>query len=142
MIYNLDNDAHRKQFKEKIAFFWNNRKQVELKQKSKARTIRQNKYLHLILSWYGLETGYSLQEVKDEIFKREICKDLFRYEKGGKVFFRSTAALDTKEMTIAIDVFRDHASKFHGIYLPEPHEQEELRSLEEQLSRYGNRQYV
>jgi hypothetical protein len=45
-------------------------------------------------------------------------------------------------MTIAIEMFRNHAARDLNIYLPEPNESEKLRSMEEQLERYGNREYI
>lgn len=96
----------------------------------------------MILTWYGIELGYTLEEVKQDIFKRDICRAHFEYVKKSRVLYRSTSDLDTLEMTSAIEKFRNHAANDLGIYLPEPHEEEKLRSLEEQLERYGNRQYI
>lgn len=141
MIYNLKNEYDQQRFKARCNHLYKQGKIVVLKEKRYKRTIRQNKYLHLILTWYALELGYTLEEMKQE-FKTRICPDLFRYTKKDKVFYKGTSDLDTLQMTILIDKIRDHASNVNGIYLPAPNETEILRSLEEQLNHYGNRQYI
>jgi len=111
---------------------------IELKKKVK-RTYRQNNYLHLILSWFAAETGYSLEYVKSEYFKKTCNPQLFIVEVDGKFGkkkdLRSSKNLDTKEMTIAIDRFRDWSSKEAGIYLPEANEDEFLKHIEIEISR-------
>lgn len=149
MIYNPKNQLHRKQAIEKLAHFIKQGKRFELKAKHDRRSISQNSYLHLILTWFGIETGYTLEEVKQDIFKKLVNSNLF-YEgefegkiKGLKVErFRSTASLDTAEMTLAIDRFRDFSSKECGIYLPEPRELSLLQDLENEISKFNNQQYV
>lgn len=37
----------------------------ELTEKKPKRTYKQNRYLHLILSWFGVELGYTLVESKE-----------------------------------------------------------------------------
>jgi len=140
MIYDLDNKLDRKRFKARCKYLLSKDKNVELKEKRYNRTIRQNKYFYLIVTWYGLEIGYTSAEMK-QIIKTEICAEVFSYRKNGNVFTKSSADLDTNEMTIVIDQVRNHAAQ-NGIHLPDPNEQEQLRSMEEQLSRYGNRQYI
>lgn len=149
MIYNPKNPLHRKQAIEKLAHLIKQGKRFELKAKHDRRSISQNSYLHLILTWFGIETGYTLEEVKQDIFKKLVNQALF-YEgefegkiKGLKVErWRSTASLDTKEMTLAIDRFRDFSSKECGIYLPEPRELALLQEMENEISKFNNQQYV
>lgn len=141
MIYNLKNKHDQQRFKERCNFLYKEAKTVVLKEKRYKRTFKQNRYLHLILSWYGLEIGYTLEEMKQE-FKTRTCPELFRYTKKCKTYYRGTSDLDTLEMTIFIDKIRDHASGVNGIYLPAPNETALIASLEEQLQRYGNRQYI
>jgi len=64
MIYNPENKLHQKQAIEKLKYFFSKGKRFELKAKNDKRSISQNSYLHLILTWFGLETGYTLEEVK------------------------------------------------------------------------------
>jgi len=142
MTYNLTIPEEVTKFKQRTDFLISKGKKVELTEKRYNRTIKQNKYLHLIFGWYGIELGYTRDEVKQDIFKRDVCKSVFERVKNSRVVYRSTSDLNTIEMTTAIEMFRNHASKDLNIYLPDPNEQEQLRSMEEQLSRYGNRQYI
>ncbi|MEC4051129.1 hypothetical protein OX284_016965, partial [Flavobacterium sp. SUN046] len=118
----------------------------ELKEKKPKRSISQNNYLHLILSWYALEYGETLEYVKQEVFKKQINKDIFEYEyinkKTGEIRteYKSTANLDTGQMTTAINRFRNYASKEAGIYLPEPKDLSELQYIENQIK--NNEQYL
>ena len=53
---------------------------------------------------------------------------------------RSSANLDTKEMTTAIERFRNYASKEAGIYLPSPEDLSQLQEIENQTK--NNAQYL
>ncbi len=134
-FYNLDNKLDQKRFKKRCNLLYEKGKPVELKEHRPKRTNPQNRYLHAILSLYAIETGYTLEETKQDIFKREINKDIFLKEKNGREVSRSTADLDTKEITLAIEKFRDHSSKDVGIYLPDPDETEYLNAIEEEINR-------
>ena len=146
MIYDPKNPLHQKQAIEKLNYFISKEKRFELKAKNDKRSISQNSYLHLILSWFGVETGYTLEEVKQEIFKKHVNSSLFYDgEIKGIVHvsrWRSTADLDAAEMTLAIDRFRDFSSKELGIYLPEPSDLAILQDIENQLSKNKNKQYI
>lgn len=118
---------------------------VELTEKRKRRSISQNNYLHLVLSWFGLEAGYTLQEVKQQIFKERINSDVFylgEQTKGGVTIqkWRSTSDLNTKELTDCIEKFRNWSSKEAGIYLPEPKDLAMLQEIENQIK--NNRKYL
>lgn len=91
---------------------------IELKERKEKRTLNQNSYLHVLFSLFGIETGYTLNESK-QIIKGN-CQFMI-YEKSGKAFLKSTADLDTKEMTDFITWFRNYAG-MNGIYLPTPEE--------------------
>lgn len=142
MTYDLSIPEQQARFDQRAANLKAKGKRVVLKEKRYKRTNNQNAYLHLILSWYGLETGYTLEEVKQDIWKRDICRSVFERVKNSRVIYRSSSDLDTGEMTTAIEMFRNHAARDLNIYLPEPNESEKLRSMEEQLERYGNREYI
>lgn len=142
MIYNLANEKDKEAFKQRANYLFVEQKKVELKERRKPRTYKQNRYLHLVLGWYGLELGYTLEEVKQDIFKRDICEEFFTTLKNGRLVTRSTSDLNTLEMTNALEKFRNHASADLGIYLPAPNETELLHNLEEQLYQYGNAQYI
>lgn len=121
-------------------------KTFELREIKPKRSISQNSYLHLILSWYALEYGETFEFIKQEVFKKQINKDIFEFEfvnkKTGeiRVDYKSTSILDSKEMTIAIDRFRNYASKEAGIYLPEPKDLAILQEIEIEIK--NNKQYL
>ena len=149
MIYNPKNEIDCKKAIEKIKYFISKGQKFELKAKYPKRSIAQNSYLHLILTAFAIETGYTLEEVKQEIFKKHVNSDIF-YEgefegaiPGVSVHrFRSSANLDTKEMTLAIDRFRNFASIELGIYLPEPTDLALLEQLEEEISKHKNQEFI
>jgi Ser-tRNA(Ala) deacylase AlaX len=147
MIYDLSKEVDRKQFSTKVSHYWERGKageviRVELKQKRKKRTIRQNAYLHLLFSWFAMKTGYTAEEVKQDIFKRDVCKDFFIKNRNNRIVYRSTSDLSTLEMTNAIDKFKNWSAKEAGIYLPDANDESFMNYIEDQISRYGNRQYI
>jgi hypothetical protein len=93
---------------------------VELTEKKPLRSIPQNRYLYLILGWFALQYGETRDYVKQEFFKRTVNPDIFVYErinhKTGEIreALRSSRELDTRQMTIAIERFRDWSSKEAG----------------------------
>jgi len=111
---------------------------VELKSLEK-RSLSQNAYLHLILSWFALEFGYSKRFVKLEIFKKLVNPDIFIVDKMNKKqqYYEdviSTADISKDNKTLAIDRFRDYSSKA-GFYLPEPSDLVYLREIEIELEK-------
>lgn len=148
MIYNLENLLDKNQAIEKMKFFIEKKKRIELTVKNPKRSISQNSYLHLILSWFGVETGYTLKEVKEEIFKKHVNPALFYDGQKEKIHgiitehWRSTSNLDTAEMTLAIDRFRNFASKELGIYLPEPKDLDSIQQMENELSKRKNQEHL
>lgn len=108
---------------------------VEIKKISPKRSLNQNSYYHLLLGIFGLEFGWSLEEAKI-IHKREVSPNIFIYEKNGKKFVRSSADLDSKEMTDAIEQFRKYSAE-NGLYLPEPDEQDKLIYYSNQIEKEG-----
>ena len=112
-------------------------KPFEIKVKNPKRTLKQNSYLHLILGYFATEFGYTLDEVKVEFFKKLVNSSIFYAERinrrGERVrYLRSSKDLDTAEMTICIERFRNYSSA-NGLYLPSPNEEEALLYAEQQI---------
>ena len=149
MIYNPESEFEVKKAIAKLKYFIAKGQKFELKAKHPKRTISQNSYLHLILTWFGIETGYTIEEVKQDIFKKVVNPTIF-YEgefegksTGIKIErWRSTASLETNELTLAIDRFRNFASIECGIYLPEPNDLEALQQMEIEISKNKNQEFV
>lgn len=137
MIYSLANSLEKEQAITRFNYLLENKKKIELKVKNPKRSISQNSYLHLILSAFGLEFGYTLEEVKQEIFKKEVNPEIFYDGEAGKLKkierFRSSSDLDSKEMTIAIERFLNYSAK-HGYRLPEPKDLIWIEELEKQVN--------
>jgi hypothetical protein len=137
MKYNLKNDFDKERFKKRVNFLYGNERVVILQEMTK-RTLKQNNYLHLILTAFALETGYTLECVKRNFFKLEVNKDLFLTEEKGnfgtKQALKSTAQITKENLSIAIDRFKKWSSD-NGIYLPEPEDEEYLAHLEIEASR-------
>jgi len=134
MIYNAEKKIDVQHAIEKIKCFIDKKQMFELKAKRERRTISQNGYLHLLFGWFALETGYSVSEVKQDIFKKIVNPNTFYEGEFGTLIkierWRSTAGLDTAEMTLCIERFRDYASKEALIYLPEPSDLVMIRQIE------------
>lgn len=137
MIYNTSNLVERQKAITRIKKLLENKAVIEIVEKKPTRTIKQNRYLHLILGFFASETGYTLEEVKQEIFKKIVNPALFYEGEIGELVsiqrWRSTADLDTFEMTQAIEKFRDYSSAEAGIYLPSPDEKDFLMQIEIEL---------
>jgi hypothetical protein len=149
MIYDTTNPLQRCQLIDKVKYYIAKGKEVELKVKHPKRSISQNSYLHLLFEWFAVETGYTAEEVKQDIFKKIVNTSLFYDgEAEGKLKgvnierWRSTASLSTAEMTLAIERFRNYASIEAGIYLPEPEDLVMIKELEREVSKHKNQEFV
>lgn len=142
MLYDLKNPLQREQIKARFTMLLEKSDSiVELAEKKPKRSNQQNKYLHVILGYFAVETGNTLEWVKQQYFKKLVNAELFIREQTDKYLgkikiLRSSAALDSAEMTTAIDRFRNWASNEAGVYLPAPNEAELLALMEVEISRY------
>lgn len=115
--------------------------EFEIKKKAGKRSLSQNSYLHLLLSWFSIEYGESVEYVKDNYFKRLCNREIFVEVIDDKYLgkaerLRSSASLDSREMTIAIDRFRNWSSSEAGIYLPSPNEEQFLFHIRKEIERH------
>ena len=140
MYYDLSNPTDLKSAQSRWDFLVAKQKRINLSEKRRKRTYSQNRYLHLLLGWFALETGYTLSEAK-HIYKM-MSKVIFVYTKKGIKFVKSSADIDTKQMTITIERFRNYSNDTAGIYLPSPNETEFLNNIENQMSKYENKIYI
>lgn len=145
MLYNLSNEFDKQRFEEACKTMMSNGYRVELKRKNVTRSLAQNSYLHCLLGYYGSEFGLTLEEVKFEVFKKTCNKDIFLRERTNKrgqtiKYIRSSAELDTGEMTTAIERFRNYSASVCGLYLPAPNEGEMLFYAQQQIE--ANKDYI
>ena len=134
--YDTSKPLEAKQAKARLSYLISKGARVELTEKRKQRTYSQNNYLHLILTAWGGELGYDLDEMK-QLLKRDLMPSVFKYERNGRTFYRSTADLNTKEGTRVIDKIRATALESTGYYIPTPNEPELLQSLANEAERYA-----
>lgn len=138
MVYDLNNPYDADKFRKRVAELLHRGGGVELRRIHQQRTMAQNRYLHLILGYFASEFGLSMDEVKVDYFKRTVNADIFKAKrvnrKGREVgYLRSTAELDTGEMTTAIERFRNWSASVAGLYLPSANEQEALLWVQKQI---------
>lgn len=137
--YDLSKPMRKAQFERRVESLKEKGRFVELKELT-TRSLRQNNYLHLILSYYGLEFGYNLSYVKRNIFKMIVNPQIFFIdrvnEKSGEVYrdVKSSAELSKEEMCIAIDRFKDHSAQ-GGLVLPDPDNIIYLKEISEEIER-------
>ncbi|MEG2370566.1 MAG: recombination protein NinB [Alistipes sp.] len=141
MVYDLDTVLDRERFKKRVNALFERRKIVECSERKPKRSNDQNSYLHAILGEFAMQTGYTLEHVKVEYFKKLCNPTLFIRKKtdrfvGAVEELRSSADLDTGEMSDAIARFRNWSSAEAEIYLPEPHEEEYLQSIEREMQHH------
>ena len=147
MIFNASNEFDIQRAKERLGYLIDKKKTFEITEKKPKRTYSQNNYIHLLFAWFALEYGETPEYVKQEIFKKLVNHEIFLTEyvnyktREVREAWRSTADLNTKEMTTAIDNFRDYASKEAGIYLPTPDDLNSLNEIERQVNNLQGRYY-
>ena len=141
MIYDTSNPFDKEKLLVSVAKAVEARAVVEFTRKKQGRSLAQNAYLHVILGYYASQTGMTLDEVKVDVFKRTCNRELFEREivnRRGKTVkvLRSSADLDTGEMTLAIDRFRNYSASVAEIYLPSPEEDSFITYCLQEMERY------
>ena len=121
-LYNLSNPYDRQKFKEVANKMVLAQEYVELKKKHTQRSLAQNSYLHLLLGYFASEFGYTLEEVKFDLFKKHCNADIFirqrRNKRGNEVkYVRSSTELDKAEMTTAIERFRNYSAAHRSVVM-------------------------
>lgn len=140
MLYDLKNPLDRERFKRRCNALFKKQGIVELSEKT-IRSNQQNRYAHLLMGYLAIETGNSLEYVKEVFYKRTANKDIFVRIKddellGQTEYLRSSASLSQEEFSVSIDRLRDWSSQVAGIYLPTPNEEQFLASIEVEMSKY------
>lgn len=124
MKYDGANPLHAQQARSKLERLIKERKVFELTEKKPKRSLNQNKYLHVILAYFGCQIGETMEYVKRNYYKILCNKDTFVRERDdkylGKIkYLRSSADLDSAEFSLTIERFRNFASA-QGVYIPSP----------------------
>lgn len=140
MIYNLSSPLDKANFLLRAKKLAESGKVIELTEKKPRRSLPQNKYLHVILAYFGTQTGNTLEWVKQQYYKKLVNPDLFIREKEDKYLgrikvLRSSADLDTSEFSLSIERFRNWAAQEAGIYIPSADEAILIQQMEIEIER-------
>lgn len=142
MWYNLKNPLEIDKFKDRVIELRNKGAMVELVEK-KPRSLQANKYLHLMLSKFALEYGYTLDEVKTHFYKIVVNTDLFVRERVDKFsgeiykYVRSTTELTSDEMSKSIEAFREFWLEEGGYKFPSSDEYIALLHIQHDVETQG-----
>ena len=145
MRYDGGNPLHAAQARAKLEKLIKEKKQFDLTEKKPKRTISQNSYLHLCLAYFASQYGERAEYVKEQYYKRHVNPLTFvRHREDrllGRVeYLRSTADLDTRELSLTLERFRTWAAQEAGIYIPEPDEERLIALCEIEIER--NKEYL
>lgn len=140
MIYDTSNPLDKANFLLRAKKLAESGKIIEMSEKKPRRSLPQNKYLHVILAYFGTQTGNTLEWVKQQYYKKLVNPDLFIREKEDKYLgkikvLRSSAALDTSEFSLSIERFRNWAAQEAGIYIPSADEAILIQQMEIEIER-------
>ena len=116
MIYDLSLPGELVKVIERINTLNSKDKKVEVKEVRERRSLKQNAFLHVCVSIFAIEFGYSLDEAKQHL---KLNCHFMHYEKGKDTFIKKTSVLDSKELTDFIDWIRTYSGKL-GLYIPTP----------------------
>lgn len=140
MIYDTSNPLDKANFLLRAKKLAESGKVIELTEKKPMRSLPQNRYLHVLLAYFGTQTGNTLEWVKQQYYKKLVNPDLFIREKEDKYLgrikvLRSSADLDTAEMSLSIERFRNWAAQEVGIYIPSADEAILIQQMEIEIER-------
>lgn len=144
MVYDLNTDLDRERFKRRVNALYAKRSVVECTEYKPRRTSAQNRYLHVILGEFSMQTGNTMEYVKREYFKRLCNPELFVYiihddlVKRDIERLRSSRDIDTRDMTTAIERFRNWAALEAGIDLPDANDDKWIDSIEREMQHQRN----
>lgn len=140
MVYDTSNPLDKANFLLRAKKLAESGKVIELTEKKPRRSLPQNKYLHVLLAYFGTQIGNTLEWVKQQYYKKLVNPDLFIREKEDKYLgkikvLRSSADLDTSKFSLSIERFRNWASQEAGIYLPSADEYIIIQQMEIEIER-------
>lgn len=139
-LFNLSNPLDNANFLLRAKKLAESGKIVELTEKKPRRSLPQNKYLHVLLAYFGTQTGNTLEWVKQQYYKKLVNPDIFIREKEDKYLgrikvLRSSADLDTSEFSLSIERFKNWAAQEAGIYIPSADEAILIQHMEIEIER-------
>lgn len=137
MILDLNNTLEIKKAEAYFKKLLESKKKIELKELRLKRTISQNSYLHVCITLFAIEFGYTIEESKT-LLKRS-C-GFMNYKKNNFIFLRRTRDMKTDELTKFIEYIRNYAVSL-GCYIPDATEyKENSYKIDKEINK--NRQYL
>jgi len=139
MIYDGTNPLQAQQARLRIDNLIKKGRIFELSERKPKRTLQQNAYLWLMLSYWATQTGYTKTEA--EAIYKDLNKDVYNEEKviDGQVivYTRHTNELDTREMTLTIDRFRNWSAsnEVFPVYIPSPDDYRAIELMQLEVER-------
>lgn len=135
MVYNMLNPLELEKFKERTEQMITKAEKlsddflsskffiVELKERKQSRTIQQNRYLWVTITYVAIERGETLDYVESEF--KNINKEVFLRERENKMgkkftYYRHISDIDKEEMSTCIDRWLHYCSMTLGLYIPSP----------------------
>lgn len=133
MKYDLSNTKDLADFRNKETLYREQGKKVELKVIREKRTLSQNAYLHVCITLFAIEFGYTLDESKTHL--KRSCH-FMRYDKSGETYLKRTRDLNTKELTKFIEWLRTYSAE-KGCYIPTADEYKEQQfAIDREISKF------
>ena len=128
MKYDLSKSYDQQKAKEYLSKLTEDGSKANLTKIHPKRSTDQNSYLHVLFSLWGKNFGYTMMETKCEV-KHSLGYSYRKVERKGNMVdvgevlhYHSTSKMDSKELTIFIEKFRDWSAMTCDFYLPSPAE--------------------
>lgn len=121
MKYDLTRKSDIEHFIKKASEYLENEKRVEMKVIVKSRSLSQNSYLHVCLSYWAKFLGYPVSDLKAQIYNELPFMVVEIEDLEGKGFVKrtkSSADLDSLETSMLIDYIRYRAMDVSEFYIP------------------------
>lgn len=146
MIYDTNIPLKKDMARNRFNYLIKKKARIEIIEKRAGRSLAQNRYLHLLLGKVALHTGYTMDFVKREFYKKIANKPIFIVDIEGVLGIvedvKSTRSLTTEEMTISIERFRNWSAENLELYLPEPKDLVYLDEINNELEQYQSKLYL
>ena len=138
--YDGTNPVDIQKAKKRVESLIKNRKFFEIREITD-KSLSQNNYFHLIVSYFAALCGYSMYHAKQVIVKEQICPDIFMQERfsetTGEAYShkRSFADLTKEEASTCIETFISYVWEHMDVHLPRPEDLIYLREAQKEVDR-------
>lgn len=137
MLLDLSNEYDLKKASAYFKKLVDAKSKIELKKHNNKRSISLNAYLHVCISLFAINYGYTLEEAKT-LLKR-MCSFMV-YKKNGNTFLKKTSKLDNLDCSEFVGWIRNYASQ-QGLYIPDAEEYKHNKfTIDKEIN--NNKQYL